>query len=442
MIGRWGCSVLVLAAVPAAQERLRVSVACAPTAFVGEGVGVDVVLAFDGPWFAEHGIVWTRQPLDLPVHVQVPWLHRDDDRSALLVPPSAGEATLRLAVGDRVVSAVLLPERTAFGLLQARLRTRVVAHRPGELELGKVEARYAYASAFRDHLLRGREPVDRREVRVAGDGPERIAVQPLPSPAPDGFFGAVGAFTVAAACDREEVCVGEVFRIELTLRGDGDLSRCAPLPPPNLPGCHVEGIVERAIDGGRVYELDVLALRAGGEHLPPLSVVTFAPAERAYVQCVSAPVPLRVLPMPADAEPSERVRELIAAAEERSGTPRWLYRIGFGVLALVGVLLFRRGQGGRRRRRLQTALQELHTAVDGGDPGATAGAFERTLAAVADCEGFVVPLVWDGLRDRGVAVDDVLALQALHARLDAARFGGEPPARDEVLAAVGKALPE
>jgi tetratricopeptide (TPR) repeat protein len=62
-----------------------------------------------------------------------------------------------------------------------------------------------------------------------------ITVDPLPPGAPDGFSGAVGAFTFSATMDRSKMKSGDPATLRLTVIGAGNI-RLVTMPKPALPG--------------------------------------------------------------------------------------------------------------------------------------------------------------------------------------------------------------
>ncbi|MFT4511947.1 MAG: hypothetical protein ACI91B_000631, partial [Planctomycetota bacterium] len=66
----------------------------------------------------------------------------------------------------------------------------------------------------------------------------------------------------------------------------------------------------------------------------------------------------------------------------------------------------------------------------------TADAFEKVMTKLAGGGRFSAPSVWQDLKARGVAPEGLKQLQAVHAQLDAARFGGPMPAAELVMGPV------
>lgn len=407
-----------------------------------------VRIGVDAAWLAGAAVPLFQQRLDQPFHVTIPWLFAAEDRAVEPVPPPAGAGAQRLAVGDRVLSFTPAGERQVdgrtFTLLELRCRWLPLAS--GASTVAPVQVRYAFATRFEQDFLRGRQPLDRTEATV--QSPARtLRVRPLPQPAPSGFAGAVGQFVVRARTAARDVPLGGAFDVEVEIAGDGNLERFAPLPPPRLPGFHVQGVVERRAPAARTFVLDVLALRAGAEAVPPVPFVVFDPVAGGYATRHSEPVPVRVLPAAPGVELPAAVRALVererAALAARGLQSWWIAALAALVLA-VAAWWWRRRRGVRLRRvRWPVAQRELAEAMAAG-PAPALAAFDRCLALALgheaspiDGEAALAALAAAGAVDPGLCEP----LRRLRRQLDAARFGGAMPAPDEVQALVARLLP-
>lgn len=444
-------SVLLAAMLATGGERLAAQAPDVPRAFVEvldvppslwwqQPCELRVQIGIDAEWFRTAAVPLFQQPLDQPFQVVVPWLLGAEDRAVALVPVPAGVPSQRLAVGDRVVAAATVGHRQVdgrrFDLFELRYRWLPLA--AGSSTIAPVELRYAFATAFADDFLRGRQPLDRREHSV-WSAVHSLPVRALPREGrPPEFLGAVGEFTVRAETTATSVSVGEAFDVELTIDGDGNLGRMAPLPPPRLPGFHVQGVREPRRSSGRTFVLSVVALRAGATSVPAIPFASFSPAAGAYVVPRSEPLPLQVVPLPAGVALPPAIAALVAADVEVQRAARAWPWWGHGLLGLLLLLVGggaaaswrrvrRRRQGGAATARLEAALAE------GALP--TLAAFEQLCAQRAGARAFDGTTVWATLRAVGVAADAVAAAQVLHSNLDAARFGGVPPPAAEVRAA-------
>lgn len=384
-----------------------------------------VLVGIDAEWFAAAAVPLFQQRLDQPFQVLVPWLRGAEDRAVGMRPPPPGVRTQRLAVGDAVVEAEVAPAREVGGRRHDVfvLRYRWLPLATGVSAIAPVELRYAFATQFEDDFLRGRQPVDRQERSVLSPA-RSLQVRALPiAGRPPEFTGAVGEFVVTASTNVRAVQVGETFDVEVVVTGDGNLQRMAPLPPPALPGFHVQGVRELRRGDGRTFGLAVLALRAGANELPPIGLVAFSPATGVYVRHRSEPVPLRVVAAPAGTVLPPAIAELVRADEAITRADRpsaWWPRALVFVAVLLALLTGQRmRRRSRQRQQIERAADAVAAAFDRG-PAAAAAAFEHllTLAAVQ------------------VPAESLAAANAVRARLDAARFGGVMPDRADLVASV------
>ena len=438
---RWSSAVLALVAASlSAQDPARcyVELRGPMRAAVQEPVFFEVVVGWDRAWFERCAVPMSRQPTDVPVYLDVPWIRASDAYVAEAAGPRGDAPGLTVAVGGRVVTASRLTDVDRDGRVFARaaVRARLLPIRAGSIELAAVTARYAYATEFRDHLLRGREPVDRQEA-TASSAPLSLEVRRLRGDAPADFTGGVGTFDVEWLGGGESVPVGQSFEVTMSVFGGEDTNLAQVRAPSlaSLDGFHVQAVLERPAAGARQFAIELVPLRAGLDAVEGLSFVAYAPESDEYVRIVSAPVPVRTTPRRADVVLPEGIEELIRqdarARGDGVGALRWL----FVALAVFGLALFRFNRGRRQRSRLEAAMTALRAGLEAGDAAASASAFEALIARVGGGETFASPVSWDSLVERGVARQGVARLKDLHAALDQARFGGPPPDAGDVLAA-------
>lgn len=395
-------------------------------------------VGYDVAFFRERGIDLFAQRFDLPFGVRAPWFE-DDAAHALSWPAPDGEPLRRGVVGAGVRQFATVGERRdgerVYAVLEAPFvwMPLAVDAPPG----APVELRYAFASAFTEDFLRGRQPVDKQEATVRSEVPA-WTVRALPVEGrPETFCGAVGRFELRATVSAPRVEVGQGFTATLTITGDGNLQRFAAPPLPELAGFHVQGVVERRAAAGREFVFDLLPLRAGVEALPPLPFCAFDPAAERYVVSHTAPVPLTVVPAADVTALPDRVRDLIAREAElhraRNALPAWVWLLaGIALLAVVpGWLALRRR--GARRAALQAALRSLQDSASGDAPARLA-AFERVCALVVGRDAFG-PEVWQALAGSGADATAVAAARQVHGQLADAVYGGVPPPATEVCAA-------
>lgn len=409
--------------------------ATAASAFVHEPIELTVTIGADERFLAEQAVPLFQQKVDVPFHVTVPWLFAAEDRAVEPLAVAAGQAVTSIAVGDNVVAALARGQRVQNGrryrLLELRYRWLPLA--PGTSAIAPVDVRYAFATRFTDDFLRGRQPVDRQEA-MATSLPLQLAVRPLPTAGrPANWFGAVGEFVVRASTSATAVAVGESFAVEVEVKGDGNLERFAALPPPSLPGFHVQGVVERRAPGVRTFVLDVMALQEGATAVPAIPFAAFSPRRGDYVVHSAGPVPIAVTA--AKGALSDRVQELVDAEQRRQRLSRWYWLVPpIALLALLRTMLRLRRRRQRRREAIAAALTALERARE---PEALLAAFDHLCAHCVGDGTFAGDATWSGLQTLGVPADAVDAARVLRGRLDGARFGGAALPRDELVAVAG-----
>jgi len=429
----WGAGLTAQAPAPV---RAFLELDGAPTqAWVGQSCEFVVRVATDAAWFAAQSVPLSAQALDQPFHLSAPWLQSNADAVVAIVPPPAGTPAQRVAVGDRAEALAVAAPRTidghAFAVLELRVRWQ--PRRADDFELAPARLRYAFATAFVEDFLRGRQPRDRQELSVASSA-ARVRVTPLPQPAPAGFTGAIGALTLAATPAAASATVGKPLAVTVTLAGDGNFGAFGFALAQPMPGFHVDGVVAVQGSDGRAFRLDVLPLRAGARELPPVGLATFDPRVGAYAMIASPGAPLAVAPAPAPLPP--RVQQLVAAdaaaVAQAQPVGAWPAAVATALALLVAGLL--RARRRRAARAAADAAVAAFAAVPGADPIARLAAFEAALAHLAGLpawrnDGFAA------LATRWPA-EAVAALRAHHGGLDAARFGGAAPATAAVAASL------
>lgn len=384
--------------------------------FVGEPVPVRLHLECDTAFLAERAVPLLQQPLDLPVLVEAPWLVAGE-RHELRWPAVATGRAVATAGARRLWQ----PADAAAGRTAVVLEVEYLPRQPGRHEL-TAAVRYAFATAFTEHFLRGREPVDRQEAKVAAPG-KALVVEPVPTIGrPAAWSGLVGQVAVTAHASAAVVPLGGTLTVTLSATGRFGAVPEVRVPWPELAGFAVQGCFERDREATREFAYELLVVRPGLREVPPVPLCVFDPGTAAFETLATAPLPLQVLPAPADLP--ERVVALLAAdaAAQRAAAawPGWWHAVWLAGLA--GAVLGGRSWSQRRRRRAERA-RRLAALV-----AALPGAAEDAAAAFAELLrlGPALPAIPEPLRER---------LAACQQQLDAARFGGPRPAADGVVAA-------
>ncbi len=432
---------VLLPAVPCQEEsRIFARIATAEECYVSQPAEIEITIGYDDAWFSTHAVSLFRQKVDVPIHIQIPWLRSTPSHTASILPAARNAESVRIAIGDRIFDGLRMPPTNLAGRIfqQVQLQVRCIPLSAGKLELAPIRLRFAYANEFRENLLRGREPVDRLEQSTLSAATD-IRVLDLPTDRPAEWNGAVGDFKLAATSSGPQVHVGDDFQVEVTVTGQGNLDRFAALRPPQIEGFHVQGVVERQAENGRCFVLDVLALRPGLREMPGIPFIAFSPTKRVFESLATPSVPVIVLPQPAGEVLADHVQDLVNAdaAKLDEGASRTFIRWAFIILMIVGLWLQRRNRTRRDERSVNAAVQQLRLAIsqDAG-PDSTADAFERVITRVSGGQAFAAPGIWNDLRARGVESEGIQQLRELHNELDAARFGGPAPSLEAIISAV------
>jgi hypothetical protein len=124
-----------------------------------------------------------------------------------------------------------LVERSIEGtpLAVVTYTTRAMAREAGAIILAPGRQKIVVRTGATTRSGAAQAPVT--EIRALASPPQRLTVRPLPAPAPGGFTGGVGRFTLTGAVEPLTVEVGEPVRWTLTLDGEGSWPFISGLPP-------------------------------------------------------------------------------------------------------------------------------------------------------------------------------------------------------------------
>lgn len=351
------------------RESARVELVAPDSVYVGQRVELSLRIGLTQA-LLENLVPLSRRPLDLPIEVQAPWLEPGSDPRVESVPLD-GTETSTLALAGRLAHGRPIAAEASAGWRWYEVPLEWAPEQPGRVVLEGAELTLAHATRFRDDLLQGRVPEDRREARVQGP-PRDIEVRPLPEAGrPLGFTGAVGTFTVAAQREPGEVHLGEGVAVALTILGtSGGSGAFGPPSLERVPGFEefaLRGWLERPSEGGRTFVFDVAPRSTDVTEIPAIPFAYFQPtAPVGWRVARTAPLPLRVLPAveapePAPSEGGDSPEPGDAAGGPDEGTgetgpPGWV--VG---LILAGVLTgatFALVRGRARSRRTSPAPGE------------------------------------------------------------------------------------
>lgn len=134
--------------------------------------------------------------------------------------------------------------------------------------------------------------------------PAKLVVRPLPVPAPAGFSGAVGKFTLESQVVPAKAAVGEPVTWTLTLDGTGNWPDIAGLPPravskdfrPITPQAKRVNKNGALFDATLSEDVVLIPTRAGTYTLGPVSFTVFDPSSGRYETLTTKPFTVVVAP--------------------------------------------------------------------------------------------------------------------------------------------------
>jgi hypothetical protein len=158
--------------------------------------------------------------------------------------------------------------------------------------------------------------------------PVQLEVRPLPSTGKlPGFTGAVGAFAQPTAqLSTNRVVVGEPVKLTVKVRGEANMARLAPPPPPRtrdwqvLPATADKTTPPQVVQalGVAAFTYTLVPLSEKSHATPPIPFSFFDPERGGYADLTIPPVPVEVLPgtAPVDLASFERADSLRPEEEQ------------------------------------------------------------------------------------------------------------------------------
>lgn len=143
--------------------------------------------------------------------------------------------------------------------------------------------------------------------------PVTITINPLP-PAPAGFSGAVGKFSLSASIDPAEVPAGESVTLKVTLKGTTRPGSVSDITIPSPADCEIFAPEKqvRADTGAsgitlqKRYKYLIIPQKEGSVTVNPIALSYFDPQSGSYRVATSQPLTFTVLKGKAGAKPSTR----------------------------------------------------------------------------------------------------------------------------------------
>lgn len=407
----------------------------------------------------------------LDIEVQAPWLSKFPGGERIQLADPTGE--LRAIISNRELFAAEYDgsherggrrwQRFAFD--RAFLPTRV-----GRIELPAPTLRFhVVRSAGRQDIF-GRTRGSQTENMFVYGRPVELEVLPIPEEGrPTPYFGAVGRFSIAAELDRDTVKVGSSVKLQLTVRGQGNLEFLRMPELDGLEGFHKLGQAEARRDAEKVVvTYDLTPLSADVDAVPPIAWNYFdtSPGVERFVEVETPALPLvveplaegetlRALPGVDEAPVTPGVDDIFdlpslagepVRVRERAAWWGWAAAVGPWISVLLALALFsavRRRRADESGRRARSALRACRAALaSGAEPvDALAGYLGDRLDVPA--AAVIRPDLAERLAAAGVEPDLAERVAREVARGTEARYGGgRPLLADEVEALVQQLEPE
>jgi hypothetical protein len=232
------------------------------------------------------------------INLSLPWLDQLPGLLELDAPAwAAGAATVNpIHLNSQgQAPAERIDPRTENGrsFLLMRIRKRYLATRPGKLEFATSHLEFGRVENSVFNL--GPSEKHTYYKRVA---PFAIDVLELPEEGrPIEFTGAVGTLAANVSADRRDVDVGDSIKVSAEWTGEGNLEF---FDPPDLArmdafkGFRVFGTNDRKTPDRRVVTYDLAPISPELQAIPPIPLVVFDPAKKAYTTIATDPIPIRV----------------------------------------------------------------------------------------------------------------------------------------------------
>ncbi len=187
-----------------------------------------------------------------------------------------------------------------------RYRTRFIVTSPGTITLEPVRQDVTVQTGERSAFFFSQPRLE--EFSIASNQPQ-LVVRALPQPAPAGFTGAVGDFSMESKIVPEQVRVGEPITWTLSLSGDGNWPSGLRLPEREVstdfqvvqPKSREEIANGKMFTGSLIEDAVLVPTRPGTYLLGPIAFSTFDPAAGRYVEKPVEARALEILPAVATA---------------------------------------------------------------------------------------------------------------------------------------------
>jgi hypothetical protein len=368
-----------------------------------------------------------QRKLEIPIQVLAPWL----DAPAGLEPLPAldgAPAAPRCALNGTPCAAIARGEEVRDGRTFSvwEIERRFAAPRAARLSFASVEALCVLGSKSEQDLFGEMQIVGRREVRASSAALELEVVEAPAAERPAGYRGAVGSFELEATLDRRSLRHDEVLRLELRVRGTGNLERLALPALDDLPSFHRLGVLDASRPGERIARYDLAPRASGKLALGPIELPYLDPGPPArYRIARGAALEVEVTP-----DPSAVTQSPAVPTEAPSALAAWLPLLGGALLVVVHCGLLGARAAARRRRSAPRRSLGQQLAERGAAEGAgQANAALELLASWLACPTSALhgSAVAERLEARGALPETARAIANALASAIASRYGSRGP---------------
>ena len=178
-------------------------------------------------------------------------------------------------------------------------KTRAYAKAPGTIPFAPASQLVNLATGSATFTVFARPSLEQFAITSQ---PATLTVKPLPSPAPAGFSGAVGQFTLDSKIVPAAATVGEPITWTLTLDGTGNWPDIAGLPARSMSKDFrlVQPQAKRAAKGNAIFDASIaedivlIPTKPGAYTLGPVAFSIFNPATGAYETLTTKPVTIQI----------------------------------------------------------------------------------------------------------------------------------------------------
>lgn len=275
-----------------------------------------------------------------------------------------------------------------------------------------------------------------------------IEARALPKPAPAGFSGAVGHFSISVSPAENRMHAGEPLTLFVTLAGSGNLDAQPALSIALPEGWHREEssapkIVSSTDDPSRpsvTTKVTIIAEQAGSFRFRPVSMSLFNPVTERYETIGSNEVSIRVLPDPAPApatvpQMAETNRQPSSGSKPDEPVTMIIFTLSGSVLALILSLHYRNKRSNGDALAMKESPKKRGAQKTQESPAVKPAASQKTpesmrrelyaalkKVGIANPEGMTSRSISAGLEKLGASRQTVADAEKLLAAIDHALY--------------------